>query len=97
MSETPAHHTTGSHHVLDHPIQDPALLPIMGGRRGKERLPRTSLFVAVVGVIIITLTTVAVIAIILLNNKEAPDGLIGLAGVGMGSLGTFLARGQGTT
>lgn len=72
----------------------PALLP---SRRGKERLPRTSLFVAVVLVGVITESVVVVAGIILLRGHETPDGLWALAGAGMGSLGTFLARGQGTT
>lgn len=65
--------------------------------RAKDRLPKTSLFVAVVLVGAITIFTVCAITAILLNDREAPDGLIAIAGSGLGSLGTFLARGQGTT
>lgn len=67
-------------------------------RRSKgERLPRTSLFVAVVLVGVITMETVIIAGLILLRGHDTPDGLWALAGGGMGSLGTFLARGQGST
>lgn len=84
-------------HTVDdatEPIQVPGVLT---GRR-RERLPRTSLFVAVVGVIIITILDIMACALIIAtSDKDVPDGLIALGGTGLGSLGTFLARGQGTT
>lgn len=63
----------------------------------REQLPRTSLFAAVMLVGGITLTTVVMVAWLLHGGKEAPDGLIAIAGAGLGSLGTFLARGQGSS
>lgn len=63
----------------------------------REQLPRTSLFMAVALVGGITLTTILMVAWLLHGGKEAPDGLIAIAGTGLGSLGTFLARGQGNT
>lgn len=77
---------------------DPAVTeaPARRAPRG-ERLPRTSLFVAVVLVGIITILDVVAVTLVLLSDREAPDGLIALGGAGLGSLGTFLARGQGNT
>lgn len=63
----------------------------------KDSLPRTSLFTAVVLVGAITMLTIAATTVLLLRGREAPDGLIAIAGSGLGSLGTFLARGQGNT
>lgn len=63
----------------------------------REKLPKTSLFVAVVLVGITTNVCVIIGGVILLKGYETPDGLWALAGGGMGSLGTFLARGQGNT
>lgn len=78
---------------------DPAVTEAPNARRAArgERLPRTSLFVAVVLVGIITILDVVAVTLVLLSDREAPDGLIALGGAGLGSLGTFLARGQGNT
>lgn len=76
----------------------PSIAPQPDRRAAKfERLPRTSLFVAVMLVGVITILTILVAGYLLANDKQTPDGLWSLAGVGMGSLGTFLARGQGNT
>lgn len=88
------------------PHPDPATISLGGSpnRRRTERLPRTSLFVAVVLVGVITIITIVLIGVILYKStdtgKQSPDalnGLVALAGGGLGSLGTFLARGQGNT
>lgn len=65
--------------------------------RHAEPLPRTSLYTAVLLVGAITIITVVATTVLLLRGREAPDGLIAIAGSGLGSLGTFLARGQGNT
>lgn len=83
------------------PDPDPALEHVAADRRAKPRgdqhLPRTSLFVAVMGVIVITVLDIASCTLILLRGGEVPDGLIALGGTGLGALATFLARGQGNT
>lgn len=76
-------------------MSEPELAPRRATAR--ERLPKTSLFVAVVLVGAITMGTIVAVTLVLLSDREAPDGLIALAGTGLGSLGTFLARGQGNT
>lgn len=63
----------------------------------KDQLPRTSLFTAVLLVGAITLLSIACTTLIVLRGGEAPEGLVATSGVGLGSLGTFLARGQGNT
>lgn len=63
----------------------------------KEHLPRTSLFTAVMLVGIVTILSIICTTIIVLRGGEAPEGLVATSGVGLGSLGTFLARGQGNS
>lgn len=66
-------------------------------RRAGDKLPKTSLFTAVVLVGIVTILSVLCTTLIVLRGGEAPEGLVATGGVGLGSLGTFLARGQGYT
>jgi hypothetical protein len=63
----------------------------------KQQLPRTSLFTAVLLVGIVTIMSILCTTLIVLRGGEAPEGLVATSGVGLGSLGTFLARGQGST
>lgn len=63
----------------------------------KEHLPRTSLFTAVMLVGIVTILSICCTTLIVLRGGEAPEGLVATSGVGLGSLGTFLARGQGNS
>lgn len=63
----------------------------------KDALPRTSLYTAVVLVGLITIISIACTTLIVLRGGDAPEGLVATSGVGLGSLGTFLARGQGST
>lgn len=63
----------------------------------KEHLPRTSLFIAVILVGAVTILSICCTTLIVLRGGEAPEGLVATSGVGLGSLGTFLARGQGNT
>lgn len=66
-------------------------------RRQPERLPKTSLYTAVVLVGVVTILSIICTTVIVLRGGEAPEGLVATSGVGLGSLGTFLARGQGNT
>lgn len=63
----------------------------------KDHLPRTSLFTAVLLVGAVTIISILCTTLIVLRGGEAPEGLVATSGVGLGSLGTFLARGQGNT
>lgn len=63
----------------------------------KDVLPRTSLYTAVVLVGLITILSIACTTLIVMRGGDAPEGLVATSGVGLGSLGTFLARGQGNT
>lgn len=63
----------------------------------KDTLPRTSLYTAVILVGLVTIMSIACTTLIVLRGGEAPEGLVATSGVGLGSLGTFLARGQGST
>lgn len=63
----------------------------------KQQLPRTSLFTAVILVGIVTILSICCTTLIVLRGGEAPEGLVATSGVGLGSLGTFLARGQGNS
>lgn len=81
-------------------MTDPGQAPPLVERRRKppkDQLPRTSLFTAVVLVGIITVLSILCTTVIVLRGGEAPEGLVATSGVGLGSLGTFLARGQGST
>lgn len=83
-------------------MTDPQLppLPAFVERRKKppkDQLPRTSLYTAVLGVIIVTVLSIACTTLIVLRGGEAPEGLVATSGVGLGALSAFLARGQGNT
>lgn len=81
-------------------MTDPGAAPVTVERRRKppkDSLPRTSLYTAVVGVIVVTVLSIVCTTVIVLRGGEAPEGLVATSGVGLGALSAFLARGQGQT